>query len=306
MQNYEGDCKPSVTPQMNGDEADKLHIIIQAALQSNDNEKALRISEMARRMCPEDARLTVAILQHREAPERRRQPPTSSSAALPSREYTAEDQQVVETILQSNDDRVILGIERGVMLDSNTVRQCMRKMVLRVHPDKNNAPGSLQAFQKLQISMREFQKPPPPRPNEEEPGSSSRYVPPPPPRPNVYPAPPPGPPPMHVDTPTAYASASASARGGTASASASAPGGSASASASAHAPPPPSYTAAYASAHAPPPPSYTAYYMGQPEAHMITTKPDPNGHPRPFCIVCNRFATDDHMTSKMHLRRRLW
>ena len=107
---------------------------------------------------PRDARFTDAVFcgaapatvqprcsagdgQHREAPT-----PTSSPAS--GAECTAEEQQAVDTFLQSNNH--YLGINRGVVLDSNVVRVHMKKMTTRVHPDKNRAPGSQQAFQKLQ------------------------------------------------------------------------------------------------------------------------------------------------------------
>uniref|UniRef100_A0A1D1XTJ7 Chaperone protein dnaJ 49 n=2 Tax=Anthurium amnicola TaxID=1678845 RepID=A0A1D1XTJ7_9ARAE len=78
---------------------------------------------------------------------------SSSSAAAPkardspdgsSREYTEEQVSVIRQIKKQKDYYQILGLERNCTVED--VRKAYRKLSLKVHPDKNKAPGAEDAF----------------------------------------------------------------------------------------------------------------------------------------------------------------
>lgn len=75
---------------------------------------------------------------------RRRVPVSGSSESSTSVTYTEEQIEVVRKIKKKKDYYEILGVEKSCSTED--VRKAYRKLSLKVHPDKNNAPGAEEAF----------------------------------------------------------------------------------------------------------------------------------------------------------------
>lgn len=63
------------------------------------------------------------------------------------RDYTEERVQLIRQIKNSRDYYAILGVEKASSVED--IRKAYRKLSLKVHPDKNKAPGSEEAFKKI-------------------------------------------------------------------------------------------------------------------------------------------------------------
>lgn len=68
----------------------------------------------------------------------------NSTGAAVSRAYTDEQVELVRQIKRNKDYYIILGLEKGCSVEE--VRKAYRKLSLKVHPDKNKAPGAEEAF----------------------------------------------------------------------------------------------------------------------------------------------------------------
>lgn len=168
----------------NKDEADKCKRIAQTALAAGDSEKAVRFLQKAKRMCPSDASIDKLIEDAASAPSsggggeaggasasratsepqptnegpRYRGSASAAGAAGSKRvgkdgsTYTTEQMQLVQKILRTKDYYDILDIPR----DSNEdgVKKAYKKIALRLHPDKNKAPGAEEAFKKVSKAVQ--------------------------------------------------------------------------------------------------------------------------------------------------------
>jgi len=159
----------------NKDEALKCLRIGKEALQIGDQTRSLKFLTKARRLDPSlpiDDLLSAAVggESRDAAPPDGAAPPgnpgeeperptvgsasaSSSSAARTaaktssegsSRAYTEEQITIVGQIKVKKDYYQILGLERGCTVED--VRKAYRKLSLKVHPDKNKAPGAEEAF----------------------------------------------------------------------------------------------------------------------------------------------------------------
>ncbi|KAK6930166.1 protein of unknown function DUF1977, DnaJ-like [Dillenia turbinata] len=66
--------------------------------------------------------------------------------------YTEEHVQIVRQIKRNNDYYAILGVEKSCSVED--IRKAYRKLSLKVHPDKNRAPGSEEAFKKVSKAFK--------------------------------------------------------------------------------------------------------------------------------------------------------
>ncbi|XP_057476664.1 chaperone protein dnaJ 49-like isoform X2 [Actinidia eriantha] len=68
------------------------------------------------------------------------------------RNYTEEHVQLIRQIKRSKDYYDILGLEKSCSVEE--IRKAYRKLSLKVHPDKNKAPGSEEAFKKVSKAFK--------------------------------------------------------------------------------------------------------------------------------------------------------
>lgn len=149
----------------NKDDALKCLRIGKEALENGDRNRALKFLSKARRLDPtlpiDDLLSTINsdAGDHSSAadppkpsdkPSLRRRPPgpgpgTGTSSASPSSPtYTEEQILIIREIKRKKNYYEILGLEKSCTVDD--VRKSYRKLSLKVHPDKNPAPGAEEAF----------------------------------------------------------------------------------------------------------------------------------------------------------------
>lgn len=78
---------------------------------------------------------------------RKRRVPSKQEEPAAQPEFTAEQNEAVKRIKKCKDYYEILGITKDAT-DSD-IKKAYRKLALEVHPDKNKAPGSVEAFKAL-------------------------------------------------------------------------------------------------------------------------------------------------------------
>mmetsp|Transcript_23635 Transcript_23635/g.52405 ORF Transcript_23635/g.52405 Transcript_23635/m.52405 type:complete len:387 (-) Transcript_23635:158-1318(-) len=168
----------------NRDEVDKCKQIAQSALASGDSAKALRFLTKAKRMDPSDASIDDLMAAAQAGGGTASPSPSSEtgtgasgaasqgprfrtnaahaegpSAAGPSRpsaatrtdksgkSYTSEQMGEVQRILRTKDYYDIMGVPRDAGPDA--IKKAYRKGAVKLHPDKNCAPGAAEAFKKF-------------------------------------------------------------------------------------------------------------------------------------------------------------
>lgn len=166
----------------NKDEVDKCKQISEKALAAGDKDKAVRFLQKAKRMDPGDSSLDDLILRANsfestgsgpsEAPPPRSSPSggpssggsasgegmhhrasaagradTSGRPAKASLNYTSEQMEEVQRILRTKDYYEVMKVAKDA--NEETVKKAYKKMALKLHPDKNKAPGAEEAFKKL-------------------------------------------------------------------------------------------------------------------------------------------------------------
>lgn len=156
----------------NKDEALKCLKIAKDSIQSGDKSRALKFLNKARRLDPsieiDDLLSNLNTPENNcsepsdslngqdDGPRRRVSPAgqsaSSASAASSSVAYTEEQVVVVREIKRKKDYYEILGLEKTCSVED--VKKAYRKLSLKVHPDKNKAPGAEEAFK---IVSRAFQ-----------------------------------------------------------------------------------------------------------------------------------------------------
>ncbi|KAL5975810.1 hypothetical protein ACLOJK_020138 [Asimina triloba] len=153
----------------NKDDALKCFKIGKEALESGDRARALRFLSKARRLDPalplddlissidpdSPAEPPPQADSAAEAPGTNKPPGNSSSSSVrlrvsangpasSSASYTEEQIEIVRQVKKQKDYYEILGVDKGCSVED--VRKAYRKLSLKVHPDKNKAPGAEEAF----------------------------------------------------------------------------------------------------------------------------------------------------------------
>ncbi|KAL8167187.1 hypothetical protein V2J09_008686 [Rumex salicifolius] len=68
------------------------------------------------------------------------------------RSYTVENVQLIRQVNRNKDYYAILGVEKTCSMDE--IKKAYRKLSLKVHPDKNKAPGAEDAFKKVSKAFK--------------------------------------------------------------------------------------------------------------------------------------------------------
>ncbi|KAJ6829755.1 chaperone protein dnaJ 49-like [Iris pallida] len=146
----------------NKDEALKCLRIGKDALDSGDRPRAAKFLAKARRLDPSLPLDDLLLSATADEPNHDPNPsipaetpdPSSSSSSTArvriskssssSKEYTEEQVTIVKQIKTQRDYYQILGVEKSCSVED--VRKAYRRLSLKVHPDKNKAPGAEEAF----------------------------------------------------------------------------------------------------------------------------------------------------------------
>lgn len=138
----------------NKDDAARCLRIAEEAIASGDKERALRFIKMAKRLNPSLStdELTTAcenldsVSENPSLSEKHKA--VDHDKPEPEKKlYTEENVELVRNIKRNNDYYTILGLEKNCSVEE--IRKAYRKLSLKVHPDKNKAPGSEEAFKKV-------------------------------------------------------------------------------------------------------------------------------------------------------------
>lgn len=149
----------------NKDEALKCIRIAKEAIASGNKEKALKFIKIGKRL---DGSLSVDDLvaacenldsggpslsqngHHEPAVPKRDE--AQGNAVNGEQIYTEEHVQLIRQINKHKDYYAVLGVEKTCSVEE--VRKAYRKLSLKVHPDKNKAPGAEEAFKKVSKAFK--------------------------------------------------------------------------------------------------------------------------------------------------------
>ncbi|KAL6953953.1 hypothetical protein U1Q18_042910 [Sarracenia purpurea var. burkii] len=152
----------------NKDEALRCKGIATAAIASGNKQRALKFIGIARRL---DHNLSLDDLlaacenldsdspapypsngEHVDSAKNERGSAEVDDDSVGDRNYTEEHVQLIMQIKRSKDYYDILGLEKSCSVEE--IRKAYRKLSLKVHPDKNKAPGSEEAFKKVSKAFK--------------------------------------------------------------------------------------------------------------------------------------------------------
>ncbi|XP_059648041.1 chaperone protein dnaJ 49 [Cornus florida] len=151
----------------NKDEALRCIGIAKEAIQSGNKQRALKFIGIARRLnqsLPVDDLLAACENLDTESPGPANQekhvndtrngpgPAKFDEVLNGERNYSEEQVQLVRQIKRSKDYYAILGLEKSCSVEE--IRKAYRKLSLKVHPDKNKAPGSEEAFKHVSKAFK--------------------------------------------------------------------------------------------------------------------------------------------------------
>ncbi|KAF6154107.1 hypothetical protein GIB67_009807 [Kingdonia uniflora] len=143
----------------NKDEASRCIKIAEAALASGDKRRALKFIRIAQRLncnlSVDDLLASCENLESESATVEEKPVDRASKKSILSNSangnvehtYTEENVKLIREVKRTKDFYDILGVEKSCTVEE--IRKAYRKLSLKVHPDKNKAPGSEEAFKKV-------------------------------------------------------------------------------------------------------------------------------------------------------------
>ncbi|KAJ4954725.1 hypothetical protein NE237_011508 [Protea cynaroides] len=146
----------------NKDEAARCIGIAEAAIAAGDKQRALKFIRIAQRLnhnvqvddllaaCEKlDSMSSTFSNEQNPLGQNKKEPTRSKSSELSNGggNYTEEHVKLISEVKKNKDYYAILGVERTCSVEE--IRKAYRKISLKVHPDKNKAPGSEEAFKKV-------------------------------------------------------------------------------------------------------------------------------------------------------------
>ncbi|KAD4178245.1 hypothetical protein E3N88_26836 [Mikania micrantha] len=154
----------SITMDGNKDEAVKCIGIAKEAISAGNKERALKFISIAQRLnhnlCVDDLLAACKNLDSANSGPSNGTNHVTSKPVNPEQikdmnrepSYTEEHAQVVRKIKRNSDYYEILGVGKSCSVEE--VKKAYRKLSLKVHPDKNKAPGSEEAFKKVSKAFK--------------------------------------------------------------------------------------------------------------------------------------------------------
>ena len=131
---------------MNRDEAQRCLELGLAALKGGDLDKAVKLFEKSNRLFPSDeAKAYIQVAFDRKAKRTEAPPPPEEKPDGPK----ATPEQIAECarIMKIESYYEVLGLSKEASPEE--IKKAYRKLALRLHPDKNVAPGASEAFKRL-------------------------------------------------------------------------------------------------------------------------------------------------------------
>lgn len=149
----------------NKDEALKCIGIAKEAIASGNKERALKFIRIAQRLnhnlsiddllaaCEKIDSASASPSENGGHVERTKSRPVKTEETLNGeRSYTEEHVQLIRQINKQKEYYAILGVEKTCSVEE--IRKAYRKLSLKVHPDKNKAPGAEEAFKKVSKAFK--------------------------------------------------------------------------------------------------------------------------------------------------------
>ncbi|KAJ3676145.1 hypothetical protein LUZ60_003557 [Juncus effusus] len=140
----------------NKDEALKSLKIAESALKSNDKTRALKFLKIAKRLDPNLKIDHISLSPKSPKIPNPQIPPSNHPKSNPnsnpksepsSQSYTEENLKSIREIRKNKDYYAILGLQKTST--NEEIKKAYKKLSLKIHPDKNKAPGAEEAFKSL-------------------------------------------------------------------------------------------------------------------------------------------------------------
>ncbi|KAK7329448.1 hypothetical protein VNO77_23617 [Canavalia gladiata] len=146
----------------NKDEALRCVRIAEEAIASGNKDRALKFIKIAQRLnrdLPVDALLAMcerldsqSSSSGNTSDKTTKAPARNDEGLNGEKNYTEENVMLIREIKGKSDYYAILGLEKSCSVEE--IRRAYRKLSLKVHPDKNKAPGSEDAFKKVSKAFK--------------------------------------------------------------------------------------------------------------------------------------------------------